>query len=121
MTIEFKPSMKKDELLEIAVLNGIAADDSMTRAQIMDALKAAGAEGKPDGFCAHAVKTGQVRCRQCGGYAGNAGQGYYYTLPPGLFSRQKPENEKQKCRSLQTHGSHMRKQNQRIYHICVPQ
>ena len=43
MTIEFKPSMKKDELLEIAVLNGIAADDSMTRAQIMDALKAAGA------------------------------------------------------------------------------
>lgn len=43
MAIEFKPSMKKDELLEIAVLNGIAADDSMTRAQIMDALKAAGA------------------------------------------------------------------------------
>ena len=36
MAIEFKPSMKKDELLEIAVLNGIAADDSMTRAQIMD-------------------------------------------------------------------------------------
>ena len=43
MTIEFKPSMKKDELLEIAVLNGIAADDSMTKTQIMDALKAAGA------------------------------------------------------------------------------
>ena len=30
MAIEFKPSMKKDELLEIAVLNGIAADDSDT-------------------------------------------------------------------------------------------
>lgn len=41
--IEFKPSMKKDELLEIAALNGIEADDSMTRTQIMDALKAAGA------------------------------------------------------------------------------
>ena len=41
--IEFKPSMKKDELLEIAVLNGIAADDNMTKTQIMDALKAAGA------------------------------------------------------------------------------
>ena len=41
--IEFKPGMKKDELLEIAALNGIEADDSMTKTQIMDALKAAGA------------------------------------------------------------------------------
>lgn len=39
--IEFKPGMKKDELLEIAALNGIEADDSMTKTQIMDALKAA--------------------------------------------------------------------------------
>lgn len=38
--IEYKPTMKKDELLELAVLNGVEADDGMTRAQIIEALEA---------------------------------------------------------------------------------
>ena len=48
--VEFKPSMKKEELLEVAAANGIAADDSMTKAQIIDALNANNAQetaGKP--------------------------------------------------------------------------
>lgn len=38
--VEFKSTMKKEELLEIAAANGVAADDSMTKAQIIDALTA---------------------------------------------------------------------------------
>jgi len=48
--VEFKPSMKKEELLEVAAANGIAADDGMTKAQIIDALNAHNAQeaaGKP--------------------------------------------------------------------------
>ena len=42
--VEFKPGMKKEELLEVAAANGIAADDSMTKAQIIDALNAHNAQ-----------------------------------------------------------------------------
>ena len=48
--VEFKPSMKKEELLEIAAANGIAADDGMTKTQIIEALNAHNAKetaGKP--------------------------------------------------------------------------
>lgn len=48
--VEFKPGMKKEELLEVAAANGIAADDGMTKAQIIDALNAHNAQeaaGKP--------------------------------------------------------------------------
>lgn len=40
MAVEFKTSMTKAELLEIAAENGIKADDSMTKAQIVAALEA---------------------------------------------------------------------------------
>ena len=48
--VEFKPSMKKEELLDVAAANGIAADDSMTKTQIIEALNAHNAKetaGKP--------------------------------------------------------------------------
>ena len=48
--VEFKPGMKKEELLEVAAANGIAAADGMTKAQIIDALNAHNAQeaaGKP--------------------------------------------------------------------------
>ena len=48
--VEFKPSMKKEELLEVAAANGVAADDSMTKTQIIEALNAHNAKetaGKP--------------------------------------------------------------------------
>ncbi len=48
--VEFKTSMKKEELLEVAAANGIAADDGMTKTQIIDALNAHNAQeatGKP--------------------------------------------------------------------------
>lgn len=48
--VEFKPSMKKEELLAVAAANGITADDSMTKAEIIDALNAHNAQeaaGKP--------------------------------------------------------------------------
>ena len=48
--VEFKPGMKKEELLAIAAANGITADDSMTKAEIIDALNANNAQeaaGKP--------------------------------------------------------------------------
>lgn len=44
MAVEFKPGMKKDELLEIAVMNGIDVDDDMTKPQIIAALEAFNAE-----------------------------------------------------------------------------
>lgn len=40
MAVEFKASMTKAELLEIAASNGVAADDGMTKAQIVAALEA---------------------------------------------------------------------------------
>ena len=40
MAVEFKTSMTKAELLEIAAENGIEADDSMTKAEIVAALEA---------------------------------------------------------------------------------
>ena len=42
--VEFKPGMKKEELLAIAAANGITADDSMTKAEIIDALNAHNAQ-----------------------------------------------------------------------------
>ena len=48
--VEFKPGMKKEELLAIAAANGITADDSMTKAEIIDALNTHNAQeaaGKP--------------------------------------------------------------------------
>ena len=48
--VEFKPGMRKEELLEVAAANGVAADDSMTKAQIIDVLNAHNAQetaGKP--------------------------------------------------------------------------
>lgn len=48
--VEFKPGMKKEELLAVAAANGITADDSMTKAEIIDALNVRNAQeaaGKP--------------------------------------------------------------------------
>ena len=48
--VEFKTGMKKEELLEVAAANGVAADDSMTKTQIIEALNAHNAKetaGKP--------------------------------------------------------------------------
>ena len=48
--VEFKLGMKKEELLDVAAANGIAADDSMTKTQIIEALNAHNAKetaGKP--------------------------------------------------------------------------
>ena len=48
--VEFKTGMKKEELLDVAAANGIAADDSMTKTQIIEALNAHNAKetaGKP--------------------------------------------------------------------------
>lgn len=42
--VEFKPGMKKEELLAVAAANGITADDSMTKAEIIDALNAHNAQ-----------------------------------------------------------------------------
>lgn len=42
--IEFRPTMKKEELLEIAAKNGVQADESMTKPEIIGALVAAAAE-----------------------------------------------------------------------------
>ena len=42
--IEFRPTMKKEELLENAEKNGVQADDSMTKPEIIGALVAAAAE-----------------------------------------------------------------------------
>ena len=42
--VEFKTSMTKSELLEIAAANGIFADDSMTKAAIIDVLNAHNAQ-----------------------------------------------------------------------------
>jgi len=42
--VEFKTGMTKAELLEIATENGIPADDSMTKAAIIDALNAYNAQ-----------------------------------------------------------------------------
>ena len=42
--VEFKPGMKKEELLEVAAANGITTDDGMTKAQIIDALNAHNAQ-----------------------------------------------------------------------------
>lgn len=44
MAVEFKPSMTKAELLEIAASSGLAADDGMTKAEILAALAGAGGE-----------------------------------------------------------------------------
>ncbi len=38
--VEFKPGMKKEELLAIAAANGVAVDGSMAKAAIIDALNA---------------------------------------------------------------------------------
>ena len=81
--IEFKPGMKKDELLEIAALNGIEADDSMTKTQIMDALKAAGAaqaaeqpENGPQSGGENAVQSGTEGQQDApGGGIGNSEHG----------------------------------------------
>ena len=63
MAVDFKTSMTKAELLEIAAENGIEADDSMTKAQIVaeleahnDAERAAGAAAMP----ADSVPTGDA-------------------------------------------------------------
>ena len=47
--IEYKPTMKKEELLRIAVEHGIEADDDMTKPQIIALLEAANAERTADG------------------------------------------------------------------------
>lgn len=49
MAVEFKANMTKAELLEIAAANGIAADDGMTKAEIVAALEAANAEPGAEG------------------------------------------------------------------------
>lgn len=44
MAIEYKPGMTKPELLELAVVNGIDVDDSMTKAKIIAAIDAHNAQ-----------------------------------------------------------------------------
>ncbi len=45
MAMNYKPSMTKAELLEIATANGVQADDSMTKTAILAALDGAGQAG----------------------------------------------------------------------------
>lgn len=47
--IEYKPAMKKEELLKIAAEHGIEADDTMTKPEIIALLEAANAERPADG------------------------------------------------------------------------
>lgn len=44
MAIEYKPGMTKPELMELAVVNGIDVDDSMTKAKIIAAIDAHNAQ-----------------------------------------------------------------------------
>lgn len=44
MAVEYKPGMTKPELLELAVVNGITVDDSMTKAKIIAAIDAHNAQ-----------------------------------------------------------------------------
>lgn len=44
MAVEYKPGMTKPELLELAVVNGIDVDDSMTKAKIIAAIDAHNAQ-----------------------------------------------------------------------------
>lgn len=48
MAMNYKPSMTKAELLEIAAANGVQADDSMTKTAILAALDGANSRA-PDG------------------------------------------------------------------------
>ena len=48
MAMNYKPSMTKAELLEIATANGVQADDSMTKTAILAALDGANSRA-PDG------------------------------------------------------------------------
>lgn len=60
--VEFKTSMTKAELLEIAAENGIPADDSMTKAAIIDALNAYNAQnpaGQPTAPAGSAAEGGE--------------------------------------------------------------
>ena len=49
MAVEYKTTMAKSELLELAAANGIHADDGMTKAAIIDAIDAYNAQGTADG------------------------------------------------------------------------
>lgn len=49
MAVEYKTTMAKSELLELAATNGIHADDSMTKAAIIDAIDAYNAQETADG------------------------------------------------------------------------
>lgn len=44
MAIEYKTTMAKSELLELAIINGISVDDSMTKVAIVDAIDAYNAQ-----------------------------------------------------------------------------
>lgn len=44
MAVDYKPGMTKPELLELAIVNGIAVDDSMTKAKIIAAIDAHNAQ-----------------------------------------------------------------------------
>lgn len=44
MAIEYKTTMAKSELLELAIVNGISVDDSMTKIAIIDAIDAYNAQ-----------------------------------------------------------------------------
>ena len=47
MAMNYKPSMTKAELLEIAAENGVQADDGMTKTAILAALDRLGTEREP--------------------------------------------------------------------------
>lgn len=49
MAMNYKPSMTKAELLEIAAANGVQADDGMTKTAILAALDGAGQAGDREG------------------------------------------------------------------------
>lgn len=58
MAVDYKPSMTKDELLQIAVTNGITVNDGMTKKQIIAALdvcnEAENATESTEGSCTSA-------------------------------------------------------------------
>lgn len=82
MAMNYKPSMTKAELLEIATANGVQADDSMTKTAILAALDGANSRA-PDGAelntsteetAADGQQAAQDGAGQAGDREGTAGQ-----------------------------------------------
>ena len=99
MAMNYKPSMTKAELLEIATANGVQADDSMTKTAILAALDGANSRA-PDGAELNTspeetAADGQ-QAAQSG--AGQAGDREGPRTPPG---RKRPQRTRRKPRRVQ--------------------